>query len=116
MEKDPNLVSLAKLALVVSSTYWTAGSPMQHKAVCMSSLPLGFRTSLVGNYSFCGVYCSFFSSINEVLSFFFFLLQEIAGELVGFCGAQKELWESGEGLSSDKRIILFSAVKQVAAS
>lgn len=81
----------------------------------MSFLPLGFRTSLVGSYSFCGVDCSFFPLYSEAFNLFFYL-QEIAGELVGFWGAQKELWESGEGLSSDKRIILFSAVKQVAAS
>lgn len=81
----------------------------------MSSLPLGLRTSLVGSYSFGGADCSFFPLYGEAL-YLFFYLQKIAGDLVDFCGAQKELWESGEGLSSDKRIILFFAVKQVAAS
>lgn len=37
----------------------------------------------------------------------YYFFQRTAGELVGFYGAQKELWESGGGLSSDKRISLF---------
>lgn len=39
-----------------------------------------------------------------IIAFFF---QRPVGELVGLCEAQKELWESGGGLSSDKRIRLF---------
>ena len=58
----PGLVFIVRLALVITSRCWAAGSPAWrrlYKAVCTFCLPPGLTATLVGNYSFCGVDSSF---------------------------------------------------------
>lgn len=68
----------------------------------------------MGSYRLCRVDSGFF--LQQYTEDIYYLFQRIVGEILGFCGTQKELWERVEDFRQTKGLACFSVVKQVVSS